>query len=89
MWKRNMWKGLLLAPLAGASVIARQEDAGQDCPGYSASNVHEEANSLTADLTLAGDACNVYGTDVEHLKLLVEYQTGINMALNSTVYEHS
>ena len=47
-----------------------------DCPGYSASNVKYTHNGLTADLTLAGDACNVYGTDIEDLTLTVEYQAG-------------
>lgn len=73
-----MWKGLLLAPLAGAAVIARQ-DIGHQCPGYKASNVQEGTHSLTADLSLAGKACNVYGADVEQLKLLVEYQTGMTV----------
>ncbi|KAI1074897.1 glycoside hydrolase family 31 protein [Whalleya microplaca] len=45
------------------------------CPGYKASNVEETSNGLTADLTLAGEACNVYGTDIEALSLVVEYQT--------------
>lgn len=44
------------------------------CPGYIASNVHDTGSSVTADLTLAGPACNVYGNDVEHLTLSVEYQ---------------
>jgi alpha-glucosidase len=47
-----------------------------DCPGYSASNVKYIHNGLTADLKLAGDACNVYGTDIEDLTLTVEYQAG-------------
>ena len=46
------------------------------CPGYAASNVKQSGTTLTADLTLAGTACNVYGTDLKDLKLLVEYQTG-------------
>ncbi|KAI0837099.1 glycoside hydrolase family 31 protein [Hypoxylon sp. FL0890] len=44
------------------------------CPGYKASNVKKSSNVLTADLTLAGNACNVYGTDIEALSLVVEYQ---------------
>ncbi|KAH9897549.1 glycoside hydrolase family 31 protein [Xylariomycetidae sp. FL2044] len=44
------------------------------CPGYKASNVQETKSGLTADLTLAGSPCNVYGTDVETLSLLLEYQ---------------
>ena len=61
----------LLASLAG--VMAASVD---DCPGYAASNVKQTATGLTADLTLAGPACNIYGYDLGALKLLVEYQTG-------------
>ncbi|KAI0102636.1 glycoside hydrolase family 31 protein [Nemania sp. FL0031] len=44
------------------------------CPGYKASSVVESPLGLTADLTLAGEPCNVYGTDIEALSLVVEYQ---------------
>jgi alpha-glucosidase len=44
------------------------------CPGYKASNVQDTEGSFTADLDLAGSACNVYGNDVEHLALFVEFQ---------------
>lgn len=44
------------------------------CPGYKASNVAETPLGLTADLILAGDSCNAYGTDIEALSLVVEYQ---------------
>ena len=40
------------------------------CPGYKASNVKRTPYGLTADLSLAGTACNVYGTDIESLSLL-------------------
>ncbi|KAE8142571.1 putative alpha/beta-glucosidase agdC [Aspergillus pseudotamarii] len=66
---------LLCASLAGAAVIESRTDT-QQCPGYKASNVQENDRSLTADLTLAGKPCNTYGTDLQNLKLLVEYQTG-------------
>ncbi|KAI1193145.1 glycoside hydrolase family 31 protein [Nemania serpens] len=49
-------------------------DARDVCPGYKASNVAETPLGLTADLILAGDACNIYGTDIEALSLVVEYQ---------------
>ncbi|KAF7592271.1 hypothetical protein BBP40_000402 [Aspergillus hancockii] len=65
---------LLLAPLAGAAVIGSRIDT-KHCPGYKASNIREDKQSLTADLTLAGQPCNTYGTDLKKLKLLVEYQT--------------
>jgi alpha-glucosidase len=49
-------------------------DAQTVCPGYIASNVRETASTLTADLDLAGPACNVYGNDVANLTLTVEFQ---------------
>jgi alpha-glucosidase len=61
----------ILASAAGA--LAASVD---DCPGYTASNVVETDGQLTADLKLSGTACNIYGTDLTDLKLLVEYQTG-------------
>lgn len=47
-----------------------------DCPGYKASNVVRSGNSVTADLTLAGSACNLYSPDLTDLKFLAEWQTG-------------
>lgn len=44
------------------------------CPGYKATNVENTASGFTADLRLAGPACNVYGNDVEDLTLLVKFQ---------------
>lgn len=46
------------------------------CPGYSLKDVVQTASSLTATLQLAGEPCNVYGLDIDELRLLVEYQTG-------------
>lgn len=62
----------LLALSFGAVAVFGQES----CPGYSASNVQQSGRSLTADLTLAGEACNSYGTDLPNLTLTVEYQSG-------------
>ncbi|KAI0521082.1 glycosyl hydrolases family 31-domain-containing protein [Xylaria bambusicola] len=68
-----MMKFLSSLVLASASLaLAASID---DCPGYTASNVVESEGKLTADLSLAGTACNIYGTDLTDLKLLVEYQT--------------
>lgn len=50
-------------------------DAQTVCPGYTASNVQQTTSGFTASLSLAGDACNVYGTDIEALDLIVEYQS--------------
>jgi len=63
---------------ACASAFAIEKRAIIDsCPGYAATNVQQSSRGLTADLNLGGAACNVYGTDLTNLKLLVEYQTGI------------
>jgi alpha-glucosidase len=49
-------------------------DAQTVCPGYTASNVQQTASGFTASLILSGNACNVYGTDIDTLSLTVEYQ---------------
>lgn len=49
-------------------------DAQSVCPGYTASNVQNTTTGFTADLRLGGDACNVYGNEIEQLTLTVEYQ---------------
>lgn len=47
------------------------------CPGYTAKNVKKTASTLTADLTLAGEACNIYGADIPELRLEVGYDDGM------------
>jgi alpha-glucosidase len=54
------------------------------CPGYKASNVKETSDGITADLTLAGDECNVYGNDINDLILSVEYQSKERLAVSIT-----
>ena len=54
------------------------------CPGYMASHVKTSPTGLTANLELAGAACNVYGTDVHSLTLLVEYQTDQRLHVSIT-----
>ncbi|GAP87195.2 putative glycoside hydrolase family 31 protein [Rosellinia necatrix] len=70
----------MLASASGALAISID-----DCPGYTASNVVESDGRLTADLSLAGTACNIYSTDLTALKLLVEYQT--NSRLHVKIYD--
>lgn len=57
-------------------IYPRQNSTTPDCPGYRATDVKTTANGLSAKLTLAGNPCNVFGTDLEDLTLTVEYQTG-------------
>ncbi|KAH8812280.1 putative alpha-glucosidase [Xylogone sp. PMI_703] len=62
----------LVLPLVSLGISA----SVASCPGYAATDITQTAHSLTATLSLAGDACNVYGEDINDLKLLVEYQSG-------------
>lgn len=68
------------AAVSATSIEYRTTSNGGDplanCPGYKASNVKTGKSSLTADLKLAGKACNVYGDDLTSLTLEVEYQSG-------------
>lgn len=53
-----------------------QAKQAQDlCPGYKASNVQKTATGYTASLSLAGQPCNVYGTDIQDLTFSVDVQS--------------
>lgn len=67
-------RSIVLLPILGVAATAASVDS---CPGYTLSNIASSAGSLTGDLSLAGDACNTYGEDLDNLRLLVEYQTGM------------
>lgn len=58
----------------GSAVSLKRADS---CPGYKASNVQRSESSLTADLTLAGTACNIHGEDLLDLKFSAQWQTGM------------
>ncbi|KAK8063117.1 Glycoside hydrolase family 31 [Apiospora hydei] len=62
---------------AAAAITNRQLPTSPDplsaCPGYTASDIQQSANGLTASLKLAGMACNAFGRDIEELKLTVNY----------------
>ncbi|KAF9882435.1 alpha-glucosidase [Colletotrichum karsti] len=85
----------LLAAAASAAVIRRDylsDDALSKCPGYKASNVQTSSTGLTAELSLAGEPCDAYGTDLTDLTLTVEYQTDTRLHVkiqdaNNTVYQ--
>lgn len=75
-------KGLILLgsvlPALAISVAQRRVSSASidDCPGYTASNVQDDGGRVTANLALAGKACNLFSNDLTDLKLEVEYQTG-------------
>lgn len=57
-------------------------NAQTNCPGYTAINVSTTSNGLTGALVLAGGPCNVYGSDVDVLRLNVEYQDQHRLAVS-------
>lgn len=59
-------------------------DAQTMCPGYIASNLKRSLYGLSATLELAGDACNVYGTDIDLLNLTVEHQAEDRLSIRIT-----
>lgn len=66
----------LFCALGDAAALLPPQESPSSCPGYKASNVKSNNGSIvSADLNFAGTPCNVYGTDLDNLKLLVEYQT--------------
>lgn len=76
----NMANLLFLAATASAAAIFGRDSPSADplaaCPGYKAHSVSTTATGLTAQLSLAGTACDVYGTDLTDLTLEVSYDTG-------------
>jgi hypothetical protein len=72
------WLLVAVVAVRGSSLVPRtsSSDPLASCPGYKASNVKTTGSSLTADLSLAGAACNVYGDDLKSLTLEVVYETG-------------
>ena len=70
------------APSVTPNVLDKTVPDAQDaCPGYIASDIRENPTGLTADLTLAGSPCNVYGNDISDLTLSVEYQDTNRLAV--------
>lgn len=73
------WKSLLVSGLAASEVLAKavpDYEKVDACPGYAASNVQTSESGLTADLKLAGEACDAYSDDLEDLVLSVTYESG-------------
>lgn len=73
--------GLFLVASSAAAVAQKRAIAGKKdvdvdalCKGYVARNVHRYPDGLTAELVLVGEGRNVYGKDVERLRLVVKYE---------------
>jgi alpha-glucosidase len=63
---------LLIGPVLGY-VDPKILDA---CPGYRAADIQERPDGLVASLVLRDKACNVFGNDIEKLKLTVVHESG-------------
>lgn len=75
MYLRAALKFALLGQLISlASATVTDPKVLDACPGYKAKNVVDRGHKLTADLVLGGKACNVFGEDIEKLKLEVTYE---------------
>jgi alpha-glucosidase len=68
--------------LAGGKGVYRRENETftnsfnvSSCPGYSLHSLSQQQNGLIAKLTLAGPACNAFGTDIAELTIRVTYET--------------
>lgn len=66
---------ICLIATVSATSLAPLRRGSSDCPGYVASEVQHAGSSMSASLSLASHACNLYGTDLSDLKLAVDYQT--------------
>jgi hypothetical protein len=78
----NMWGSKLTSALLAVTALSPQVLAGltpgtEKCQGYAASNVKKSISGLTADLSLNGNGCAIYGADLKSLKLEVNYETGM------------
>ncbi|KAK0889972.1 hypothetical protein LTR91_025717 [Friedmanniomyces endolithicus] len=89
--RRTLGAVLAVSSLVSASplptLLSRQSNDTADvsaCPGYKAGNVQTSDTGLTASLSLAGTACNAYGTDLTDLILTVEYQASHFEKTNAT-----
>ncbi|KUJ23716.1 maltase glucoamylase [Mollisia scopiformis] len=63
----------ILSLLAGSKGLA-QSYLSPSCAGYIASNVQLSNSGMSANLSLVG-SCNVFGTDLQNLRMTVHYET--------------
>ncbi|CUS13822.1 unnamed protein product [Tuber aestivum] len=67
-----------------ATTVIRPGAPANSCPGYRVTSVKETTTGLTAKLQLAGTACNIYGRDLESLKLQVTYDSNSRIHVKIT-----
>ena len=77
---------LVPAFAAGGSNLFQRYNPLSDCPGYRVDHVSSTPSAVSAELALAGEACNVYGDDLQNLILEVTYETGTSLVLCYSVH---
>ncbi|CCX06613.1 family 31 glycosyl hydrolase [Pyronema domesticum] len=75
MWGSKLTSVLLAVTALSPQVLAGLTPGTEKCQGYAASNVKKSISGLTADLSLNGNGCAIYGSDLKSLKLEVNYET--------------
>jgi alpha-glucosidase len=76
---------LNLAPSISPNIVdPTARNAQKSCLGYKAADVATTDITVTADLTLAGPACNAYGNEISDLVLEVQYQN--DAQINVKIY---
>ena len=86
----TLTRAILWAGAVSAALISRDYPSDgplTKCPGYKASNVKTSTSGLTADLSLAGTACNVYSDDLKDLTLTVTYESRNDLPLRLACYK--
>ncbi|KAJ7896486.1 glycosyl hydrolases family 31-domain-containing protein [Mycena leptocephala] len=85
----RFWLLLVGVALAGVKGMDRRESERftnsfnvSSCPGYSLHSLSQKKNGLIAKLTLAGPACNAFGTDIADLTIRVTYETESRLHVN-------
>ena len=83
MFTRLLASSAFVAAVSARAIATRQSNDTCVSSGYSASNVQQSGTGLSADLSLAGPACNSYGKDIESLRLTASYDTSTLLEVNN------
>ncbi|KAJ2490818.1 hypothetical protein IWW37_002818 [Coemansia sp. RSA 2050] len=72
-----LWAGCQPADATRQAALSAQAPHTQPatCPGYVAGNTSQTGDGFTAELTLAGPPCALYGRDIKRLRLGVRFDT--------------
>ncbi|KAI0056891.1 hypothetical protein BV25DRAFT_1831780 [Artomyces pyxidatus] len=69
-------------PKLGARADVQNSLNVSTCPGYKLGSLKQTVHGVTAQLHLAGSACNAFGEDIANLTLQVTYETETRLHVN-------